>query len=92
MVAALAAISFSAKDGAWNEIDAALTAAPVSKMSSTTLMTLVRGTFRFKNSLKNWGTFRDAVAAEFIARDLDVSRLMTGLMDEKRHRKMSDYS
>jgi hypothetical protein len=80
LVTALNSITVKAKAGAWEEIDTVLKHAPVSKMSSTALMTLLRGTFRFQIKLPTWNAFRDAVAAEFERRGLNVSRLMMGLL------------
>jgi S-adenosylmethionine:diacylglycerol 3-amino-3-carboxypropyl transferase len=80
LVDALNSITTKATEGAWEEIDTALKNAPVATLSSTALMTLLRGTFRFQVKLAAWEGFRDAVAEEFERRGLNVSRLLMGLL------------
>ncbi|TLX16697.1 hypothetical protein [Rhizobium sp. MHM7A] len=63
LVSVLESITAKANDGAWEEIDTALKNVLVSDLSSTALMTLLRGTFRFQVKLEAWNGFRDAVAA-----------------------------
>jgi hypothetical protein len=80
LVFVLNCITAKANDGAWDEIDTALKNAPVATLSSTALMTVLRGTFRFQVKLEAWNGFRDAVAVEFERRGLNVSRLLMGLL------------
>lgn len=80
LVSVLNCITAKAQHGAWDEIDVALKNAPVAALSATALMTLLRGTFRFQVKLEAWNGFRDAVAAEFERRGLNVSRLLMGLL------------
>lgn len=80
LVSVLNSITAKANEGAWDEIDTALKIAPVSKMSPTTLIALLRGTFRFQIKLDAWNGFRDDVATEFERRGLNVSRLLMGLL------------
>ena len=78
-VAVLACIANVARSGAWKEIDSVLTDVPISVLAETSLMTLLRGTYRFKEKLAEWDGFRARVTAEFDARKADTSRLMFGL-------------
>lgn len=80
LVSVLNSISEKASEGAWEEIGTVLEYAPVAELSPTALMTLLRGTFRFRIEIDAWNGFRDAVAREFEQRELNVSRLMMGLL------------
>jgi hypothetical protein len=68
-----------ADDGAWETINASLDQSQVEQLADSTLMTLVRGTYRFKSRLQAWDTFRNRVAVEFHRRGSVVERLMLGL-------------
>lgn len=70
-----------ALSGEFSEIDAALQWAPVSQLAETSLMTLLRGSYRFKIRLKDWDGFRDRVAAELNKRGAAVNRLLIGLYE-----------
>ncbi|WP_327210006.1 hypothetical protein [Rhizobium leguminosarum] len=78
-VALLSTLSELAVEGAWERIDTALDQSQVDRLADTTLMTLVRGTFRFRSRLRAWDTFRDRVATEFRRRGADAERLMRAL-------------
>lgn len=68
-----------ARQGAWSQIDDLLRIAPIGDMSSTGMMTLLRGTYRFRSRLVEWIGFRDKVAAEYTTRCQNTERLMSGL-------------
>ncbi|CAX25998.1 protein of unknown function [Methylorubrum extorquens DM4] len=70
-----------AKEGTYGEIDAALAEAPVEDLADTSLMTVLRGTYRFRSRLACWNGFRDRVAAEYGNRDMPVAELMYGLYE-----------
>lgn len=53
-VALLTTLSELAVEGAWERIDTALDQSQVDRLADTTLMTLVRGTFRFRSRLRVW--------------------------------------
>ena len=82
LVSTLESITVKANEGAWEEIDAVLKNAPIATMSSRALMTILRGTFRFKVKLAAWKRFRDDIAAVFEQRGLNVSRLLMGLLPD----------
>lgn len=67
--------------GNYVEIDDALEASPVSQLAETSLMTLLRGTYRFKSQLRDWNGFRDRVALELDQRGQNVKRLLIGLYE-----------
>lgn len=68
-----------ARAGNYSEIDTALNLAPVPQLAETSLMTLLRGSFRFKTKLDYWDAFRDKVSSELGNRGADVKRLLVGL-------------
>lgn len=70
-----------ARAGDYSEIDAALFQAPVSQLAETSLMTLLRGSYRFKSRLAGWESFRERVALELDERGADVKRLLVGLYE-----------
>lgn len=80
-VEVLAKLQALARSGEYSEIDAALDSAPVSQLAETSLMTLLRGSYRFKTKLQNWDGFRDRVAAELTTRGAAVNRLLIGLYE-----------
>ncbi|WP_315921473.1 hypothetical protein [Mesorhizobium sp. SP-1A] len=78
-VAVLTCIANVARSGAWKEIDSVLTDVPISALAESSLVTLLRGTYRFKEKLAGWDGFRTRVAAELHARKADTARLMFGI-------------
>nr|WP_299499622.1 N-6 DNA methylase [uncultured Rhizobium sp.] len=80
-VSVLGKLQELAQLGNYVEINAALDASPVSKLAETSMMTLLRGTYRFKAKLKDWDGFRDRVAFELGQRGQDVKRLLVGLYE-----------
>ncbi|UHC14460.1 N-6 DNA methylase [Methylobacterium currus] len=65
--------------GTYSEIDVALERAPLPQLAETSLMTLLRGTYRFRSRLSGWNNFRDRIAEEFERRGAPVEKLMIGL-------------
>jgi hypothetical protein len=80
-VSVLAKLQELARSGDYSEIDVALSQAPVSQLAETSLMTLLRGSYRFKTRLKDWDGFRDRVASELKKRGAPVNRLLIGLYE-----------
>lgn len=80
-VSVLAKLQELARSGDYSEIDVALRQAPVSQLAETSLMTLLRGSYRFKTRLKDWDGFRDRVASELNKRGAPVNRLLIGLYE-----------
>ncbi|WP_181165797.1 N-6 DNA methylase [Mesorhizobium sp. B2-4-12] len=80
-VRVLAKLQELARSGEYSEIDAALNQAPISQLAETSLMTLLRGSYRFKTKLKDWDGFRDRVASELGKRGAAVNRLLIGLYE-----------
>lgn len=78
-MAALSRIGELAREGAWEEIDRALRDVPMSSLSEAPLVTLLRGTFRFRSRLPGWDGLKERAEAELASRNADTARLMTGL-------------
>ncbi|MBK3404175.1 N-6 DNA methylase [Methylorubrum populi] len=70
-----------AKEGAFEEIDRALSEAPVDALADTSLMTLLRGSYRFRSRVPCWDGFRDRVRDVYASRDMPVDDLMYGLYE-----------
>lgn len=78
-VAVLSDIADVARNGAWKEIDDVLAAVSVPDLADASLMTLLRGTYRFKEKLAGWEDFRSRVETELDARKADTAHLMVGI-------------
>jgi hypothetical protein len=78
-VAILGKITELATTGDWEGLNGILKHIPIEKLSTGTLILLLRGTFRFKSKLPNWLDVRDGVQTELIARKENAERLLMGL-------------
>ncbi len=78
-VAFLGKVQEFAVNGAWHELNAAISGAPIQEITTTWLITMLRGTFRFREMLPNWENFRDAVKIELDDRGTNSARLLRGL-------------
>lgn len=65
----------------YDAIDAALDLVPVTELADTSLLTLLRGSWRFRSALRDWSGFRDRVAAVLHGRGAPVDRLLVGMYD-----------
>jgi adenine-specific DNA-methyltransferase len=78
-VAVLARIGELAREGSWLEINDVICNVPVSDLTDGALMTLLRGTFRFKERLSGWDDLREQVEAHLDRRKANTPRLLMGL-------------